>query len=74
MNLNTLVRGENQADYYARTYWTCPQWTGEFASPPKCVMVFKSNKEKHDPMIKPDKIITVGEARRYLDLLEPESN
>ena len=68
MNLSSILKQEreSQAEYFARTIWG----TGQF--PNFTVFEFNNEQDKMDPNVKPAKIISITEARKYLDTLELE--
>ena len=58
---------ETKEQFLDRTYWNCGTW-----DEPK-VFVFFNKKDIHDPEAKIEKIISVNEAKRYLDSLGSEA-
>ena len=60
---------ETQEDYCDRTYWGVLDKHYNMS-----VMVWNNAKEKNNPVVKPVSIVTIREARKYIEQLESEAD
>jgi len=76
MKLTDLLteQKESKQDFFDRSYWNGSTEKGSYwGDSTEKVLIWLSPTEMHDPRCRPDKILNLEEARRYIETLPERS-